>query len=360
MTESTVRARVVVVGGGPRASFFLRQASLLRDRFEILGVYSRSDETRAQIEAKWGLQTFDSVGPLIALKPEFALVAVARVAAMEPTIAFAEAGIPVMVETPPAPKRTDLRELWGRVGEAGLVQVAEQSLYMPSHLAKLAAVNDGIIGTPTSVHVSSNHLYHAVAIMRGFLKPDSGPATVRATDFIARLVDPVINDVWQDDQSEKPRGTTLATVEFGASMGFYDFTHFQWFNPLRSRRLLIRGSHGEFNDNDIVRLADGAVIESRVLRRQTGIDLNHEGFDLDNISIDGRVLFRNPFKGLRMSDEDIAAALLLVTMAAWVRDEGIAPYPLAHGSQDHLIGLAIEEAAATGQTVTTVREAWGE
>jgi len=71
-------------------------------------------------------------------------------------------------------------------------------------------------------------------------------------------------------------------------------------------------------------------------------------------------LFRNPFKGLRMSDEDIAAGLLLVTMAAWVRDEGVAPYPLADGSQDHLIGLAIEEAASTGQTVSTVREAWGQ
>lgn len=358
MTKLPVRARFVVVGGGPRASFFLRQASLLRDRFEVVGVYSRSAETRARVAAKWGVPTCDSVEALLGLKPEFAFVGVARVAAMAPTIAFAEAGIPVMVETPPAPDATDLRELWGRVGATGLVQVAEQSLSMPSHLAKLAAVEDGLIGTPTSVHVSSNHLYHAVAIMRAFLKPDSGPTSVRATDFVAPLVDPVINDVWQDDQSQTPHETTLATVDFGSSMGFYDFTHFQWFNPLRSRRLLIRGSSGELNDDDIVRLANNAIIQSVVLRRQTGIDLNHEGFDLDHISIDGRVLFRNPFKGLRMSDEDIAAALLLVKMTAWVRGEGVAPYPLADGSQDHLLGLAIEQAAATGQTVTTVREAW--
>jgi len=360
MTELTVRARFVVVGGGPRASFFLRQASRLRDRFDVVGVHSRSAETRARVEARWGLPTFDSVEALIALKPEFAFVGVARVAAMDPTIAFAEAGIPVMVETPPAPEAPALRELWGRVGHEGLVQVAEQSLFMPSHLAKLAAVEDGIIGTPTSIHVSSNHLYHAVAIMRRFLKSGSGATTVRASDFMAPLVDPIINDVWQHDQSEKLKGTTLATVDFGSSMGFYDFTQHQWFNPLRARRLLIRGSQGEFNNSEIVRLADGAIIESRVLRRQTGIDLNHEGFDLDHISIDGRVLFRNPFKGLRMSDEDIAAGLLLVTMAAWVPDEGVAPYPLADGSQDHLIGLAIEEAASTGQTVSTVREAWGQ
>lgn len=358
MTNSIPRARIVVVGGGPRASFFLRQAALLPERFAVVGVYSRSAETRAAVEAKWGLTTFDTVDALIDLKPDFAFVAVARVAAMEPTIAFAEAGIPVMVETPPAPQTEDLRELWARVGHTDLVQVAEHSMYMPSNIAKLAAVEDGLIGAPTSVHVSSNHLYHAVAIMRGFLHTGFGPTTVRASDFIAPLVTPVINDVWQEDQSERQNATTLATVDFGGTMGLYDFTNMQWFNPLRSRRLLIRGSHGEFNDNDIVRLADDAIVESRVLRRQTGIDLNHEGFDLDNISIDGQVLYRNPFKGLRMSDEDIAASNLLAGMAAWILGDGPAPYPLADGSQDHLIGLAIEESAASGQPVTTAREAW--
>jgi predicted dehydrogenase len=358
MTNSIPRARVVVVGGGPRASFFLRQASLLPERFTVVGVHSRSAETRAAVEAKWGLTTYDTVEALIDLKPDFAFVAVARVGSMEPTIAFAEAGIPVMVETPPAPQAQDLRDIWARVGQTGLVQVAEHSMYMPSHLAKLAAVESGLIGTPTSVHVSSNHLYHAVAVMRGFLHPGFGPTTVRASDFVAPLVTPVINDVWQEDQSEQASATTLATVDFGETMGLYDFTHFQWFNPLRSRRLLIRGSLGEFNDNHIVRLSDNAIVESRVLRRQTGIDLNHEGFDLDNISIDGQVLYRNPFKGLRMSDEDIAAANLLVGMSSWVLGDAPAPYPLADGSQDHLIGLAIEESAASGQLVTTAREAW--
>ncbi|HEV7566007.1 MAG TPA: Gfo/Idh/MocA family oxidoreductase [Microbacteriaceae bacterium] len=358
MTDSIPRARIVVVGGGPRASFFLRQATLLPERFEVVGVHSRSAETRAAVEAKWGFTTYDSVEALIDLKPDFAFVAVARVGAMEPTIAFAEAGIPVMVETPPAPGVQDLRDLWTRVGSTDLVQVAEHSMYMPSNIAKLAAVEKGMIGTPTSVHVSSNHQYHAVAIMRGFLQAGLGETTVRATDFTAPLVNPVINDVWQDDLTPQDRATTLATVDFGGTMGLYDFTDLQWFNPLRSRRLLIRGSLGEFNDNNIVRLSDDAIVESHVLRRQTGIDLNHEGFDLDNISIDGQVLYRNPFKGRRMSDEDIAAANLLAAMTAWVLGDGPAPYPLADGSQDHLIGLAIEESAATSQPVTTAREAW--
>jgi hypothetical protein len=49
---------------------------------------------------------------------------------------------------------------------------------------------------------------------------------------------------------------------------------------------------------------------------------------------------------------------LLQAMAAWVRGDGPAPYPLAEGAHDHLVALAIEEAAATDRTVTTTTEPW--
>ena len=42
-----------------------------------------------------------------------------------------------------------------------------------------------------------------------------------------------------------------------------------------------------------------------------------------------------------------------------VSDECIAPYPLAQGCQDHLIGLAIDESAATGALMVTGVEPWG-
>ena len=45
-------------------------------------------------------------------------------------------------------------------------------------------------------------------------------------------------------------------------------------------------------------------------------------------------------------------------MAAWVRGDGPPPYPLADGAQDHLIALAIEQAADTDRTTVTSVEAW--
>ena len=46
------------------------------------------------------------------------------------------------------------------------------------------------------------------------------------------------------------------------------------------------------------------------------------------------------------------------SIAAWTRGAGPPPYPLAEASQDHLIGLAIEESAALDRPVTTTTGPW--
>lgn len=45
-------------------------------------------------------------------------------------------------------------------------------------------------------------------------------------------------------------------------------------------------------------------------------------------------------------------------MAAWCRDDGPPPYPLAEGCQDQLTGLAIEESVASARPVQTGVEPW--
>jgi hypothetical protein len=139
----------------------------------------------------------------------------------------------------------------------------------------------------------------------------------------------------------------------------YDFTDNQWFNPLRSNRIVVRGSLGELVDDRVCRLVDRVtVVESPLVRRQTGIDLNLEGFDLDHISFEGSVVYRNRYQGCRLAEDDISVTTITERMAAWCRDAGPEPYPLADACQDHLVALAMEESARTGGTVTTTREAW--
>jgi hypothetical protein len=198
-----------------------------------------------------------------------------------------------------------------------------------------------------------------VSLIRGLLGVGHDAAEVRGQAFVAPLANPLSPGGWSGDGAPQQLSTTLATIDFGGRMGLYDFTDNQWWNPLRARRLTVRGSLGELVDDRVVRLVDPTTpVESSLVRRQTGVDLNLEGLDLKHISFDGRVVYRNPFVGSGMSDDDIAVADIVVRAGAWARDEGPEPYPLAEACQDHLIGLAIEESVRTGRPVVTAKEAW--
>ncbi len=93
---------------------------------------------------------------------------------------------------------------------------------------------------------------------------------------------------------------------------------------------------------------------------RTGYHLRLDGLETDRISLCDTILFRNPYIGLRLNDEEIAISTMLTAMAARCRDEGPAPYPPADGCQDHLVALAIEESVSSGAPVITAAEAWAD
>jgi predicted dehydrogenase len=328
----------------------------------VTGVLSRRPDRAAEVASAWGISTVTSVEALLASGPEFVVPCVPWSEMAPTTMQLVEAGMAVVAETPPAADLAGLRDLWAGLVDRDLVQVAEQYLLMPQHHARMAVVADGVIGDVTSVQVSSTHLYHAVSMIRGFLGVGRGSVRVRAAAFTAPLANPLGTGGWSGSAEPQQLTTTLATLDFGPEkMGLYDFTDNQWWNPLRARRIVIRGTKGEIVDEKITRLVDPFTpVESHLLRRQAGLDLNLEGVDLQHISVDGRVVYRNPFLGARYSEDDLAVAELLTAAGAWRRGEGGPPYPLANACHDHQVALAIIESVRTGQTVTTSVEAWSE
>jgi predicted dehydrogenase len=334
--------RFAIVGRGWRARFFTRLAEVLPDRFAVTQSLGRDDELTG--------------------RPDFVVVSVPWPVTPVQIVRYVERGVPVLAETPPAPDAEGLCDLWSTVGASGLVQVAEQYLLMPGHAARLALARAGVLGTVTSAQVSSTHLYHAVSIMRGLLGVHHERATVRAHPFTAPLVDPLTPAGWTGDGTERDARTTIATLDFGGGRsGLYDFTDNQWWNPLRGDRIVVRGSRGELVDDRVTRLVDPTTpVREELVRRHTGRELNLEGFDLDHVSFGGTVVYRNPYRGARLSDEEIAIATMLDRTAAWCRGEGEPPYPLADGCQDHWLGLAIEDAARRGTAVTTGPGPWTE
>jgi predicted dehydrogenase len=352
--------RFGLVGYGWRAQYFLKLAALFPDRLQAAGVAVRRTETGERVRDRWKIPSYTSPAELLTHeRPDFVISSVPWAANPGIVTDLVQAGVRVLSETPPAPDLDGLRALWRQVGPSGLVQVAEQYPLMPAHAARARLVADGVIGQPTSVQVSSTHLYHAIALIRGLLHVGFETDTVHGRTFTAPLVDPLVRDAWTDDDTPKDAATTIATLDFGGAMGLYDFTDNQWHNQLRARRIVIRGSQGEIVDDQVVRLAEPrTIVRSPLVRRQIGYDLDLDGYDTDHLTFEGRVVYHNDLAGQRLPDEEIAISTLLLDMAAWCRDEGPAPYPLAEACQDHLLALAIESATSSDRTITTTSESW--
>lgn len=350
-----------VIGAGWRSEFYIRLGQLMPEKFELVGVVVRNPERAGEFQADFGISIFESITALLQFaRPDFVIVAVSWAANPQVVEEFVALGIPVLCETPPAPDAPALQALWSAVGSSDLVQVAEQYLFLPGHSARLAAVKADAIGAPTSVEISSTHGYHAVSIMRGFLGVGYEPALINSHTFVAPLIDPLSRAGWNKDLTATSRSTTVATIDFGlGKSGIYNFVENQWHNQLRHRRIVIRGSAGEIVDNQLIALVTGpAIVESEFRRYQLGIDLNLDGFDTEHISLNGKVIYKNPFIGLRLMDEEIAIATLMLGMKDWVEGSGSAPYPLREACQDHLISLAVDVSALTGKPVRTEREVW--
>src|SRR5882757_5710305 len=342
-----------IVGSGWRSEYFWRLAAELAG-VTCVGVVSRRPKD-LPVPVHLSLDEC-----LATAKPDFVVTAVPWGVTPSLVVELVRRGVPVLAETPPAPDLDGLRELWRQVGDSGLVQVAEQYSRMPAHAARIALVRSGVIGAPTRVDVSSTHQYHAVSLIRTLLGVGRGPAEVRAVRTTAPLADPLSRAGWADPVEVKQATTTIATIAFrDGGFGVYDFTDNQWHNQLLMRRLLVRGTIGELRDQEVVRLtADRTIVRSPIVRRQTGYDLDLDGFDTDHITLGSEVLYRNPYQGRRWNDEEIAIASLMEDTATWVSDNGPEPYPLADGIHDHRIALAIEEAADLGTTVRVADEPW--
>jgi predicted dehydrogenase len=342
-----------LVGTGYRARLIARIAARLPDRFVVTGMLSRHPDAGASIPQVGDLDA------LLAPSPAFVLPAVPIAATATVVEELVGRGVAVLAETPPASDGPGLHRLWKAVGLSGLVQVAEQYPRHPMTAARIAAVRAGAIGDVGSAEASLTQSYHAVAVLRAVLGVGDAAAEVRAVAHRAPLVAPWSRAGWTRDAEPHMTTTTLATLDFGGTMGRYDFTDGQTRNPLRAFRFLARGSTGEIAGERLVRLnGPQTVVESELVRRDLGGHRDYEDRELVQISLDGEPLWRNAFPGGGLSDEGLAIADLLEATGRWAADDGPAPYPLAEAAQDQLLGLAIAEAAASGAPVRTPAGTW--
>lgn len=361
-SESARHATVGLIGAGWRAEYFLRIARDLPERFTVARVLVRTEESASSVAEKWGVPTTTSLADFLTGGYDYVVVSTPWAVVPELIEALVGAGIPVLSETPPAPDAAALRSLWASVGGAP-VQVAEQYFLQPHHAARLAIVRSGLIGEVSSARLSVAHGYHGVSLARLFLGVGFDPVAIRAD----ALADPLLSSNgrggWHDEFEPVPGRRTVALLRFadtgsGEHNAVFDFTDEQYFSPVRSRHTSVRGDRGEISDNSVTHLVGPGNPAAGELRRDvTGVESDLAGNYLRRVTLHADVYWQNRFAPARLNDDEIAVAEVMHCMAVFVQT-GEAFYPLAEASHDHYLGLLIDEAATTGETVRSQPMPW--
>ncbi|NQX63603.1 Gfo/Idh/MocA family protein [Paenibacillus qinlingensis] len=353
--------KISIIGGaGFRAQYFLRIAQALPEQFQISSMVVRDPSKRIAMEEQWRVPAYHSLEELLKYdRPDFIVLCVSSSQSLDYLIKLAKVGIPVLVETPPAPDMQGLELLHDKLTLTGAkVQVAEQYQFHPVQEARLALIRSGKLGVISETTVSISHLYHAVSLIRRILGITFEEVKIKAMRFESKWVSGPTRSGPPAEDRMIPMQRDLAWLDFGDRLGIYDFTKDQHRSWIRSNHLSIRGERGEIFDNRILIQQENTVpLQMDLKRINRGEYENAEGYFLQGFLCGEQWLYRNPFAPARLYDDEIAIASCLAKMAEY-SNGGPEFYSLAEASQDHYLGMMIEKAIMTGETVTTSKPYW--
>lgn len=348
-----------VIGAGYRAGFFLRVARALPHLFRVCGVVARREESRATVEAEWGVPSYPTLAALLEeATPAFAVVSVSAGAAPALIADAASHGLPVLAETPPAPDLEGLLSLYGLVEEGARIQVAEQYHLEPLISAQIAIARSSRLGCVTEAFASVCHGYHGVSVLRRLLGIGFESALVTAHEFTSRMQAGPGRSGDPEEARQIDESHVSARLDFGGRLGVIDFTTDQYRSWIRSPHVLVRGDRGELRDTELRYVEDFRTpMRSAIHRLDAGHAGNHEGMFLRGLVEGGNWLYRNPFLPARLADDELSIAALLRGMAEYVHG-GPEVYSLAEACQDQYLALAIQQSVESGESIRTETQPW--
>jgi hypothetical protein len=165
---------------------------------------------------------------MLADRPAFVVLAVPRTATPYLLRELADARVPVLAETPPAPDLVTLAGLADLAASDARIQVAEQYQFQPHHAARLAVARSGILGTVTQAQASVAHDYHGIDLLRRYLGVSFEPVTITARRFESSIVAGPDRSGPPDRERIETSDQLLAWLDFGDRLGVYDFTPDQY------------------------------------------------------------------------------------------------------------------------------------
>jgi len=332
-------------GSGWRAEFFLRAAKALPQRFRCIGVITRNEEKARYFTKEFGVKCYTTAELLLTDNtPAFMVVSVNASVSTDITLGLLRKGLPILMETPPAPNLDKLKYLQNSMPKDALLQIAEQYPLQPMHMARLTFLRMGKLGTLQHAQISYTHGFHAMALMRRYLDIGIEDAKITAVSFPISVVAGYTRTGEPAEERIVEKQQTIALLDFGGKTGLLNFESDQHRSWVRSPIIQIKGERGEVFNHKIKYLQDFKTpVESDFIRKDLGREENFEGFDLKGIFADGEWLYRNPYCGSRLTDDEIAVAACMDGMVEYING-GSGFYGLHEAAHDLYLSIKINDA----------------
>ena len=329
--------RFGIVGAGWRSEFYIRIAQALPEKFEITGMYIRSVQSAAKFAEKYDVKIMHTLDDLLSSRPDFVVSCVNKGSICDEIEVLCNKGIAVLSETPIGTSLQQIKDFEGSVKPEWKVQVAEQFHFQPRNQAIKAVIDSGILGQVHQVQLSCCHDYHAVSLIRYFLNIANKLPEVKSI----ALPDTVVRYNGRNGITEPTEITSqqkISVMMYPNQTAIYDFNMEQYFSDIRNSRIVIRGTKGEII-NDTVTYLDGTTpMKFDLIRNYCGTNESLDGMYLDAITGNGKILYRNPFRGARLTDEEIAIACCLIKMGEYI-ESGISFYDIKDAATDSKTAL---------------------
>ncbi|MDQ1911901.1 Gfo/Idh/MocA family oxidoreductase [Paenibacillus sp. GD4] len=350
----------ILGGAGFRAQYYLRIAQALPDRFQVSGMVVRDEAKGKALEQQWKVNTYRTLEELLSKeRPDFVVESVSLSARGGYLLQLSNLGIPVLAETPPAADLQGLTTLYEKLTSMrARVQVAEQYHLHPVNQARAAVIKQGRLGSITEATVSVSHFYHGVSLIRRMLGVGFEEVAIRGMRFHTEWMAGPNRSGPPKEEKRIPAQRDLAWLDFGDKLGIYDFTKDQHRSWIRSNHLSVRGERGEIFDNRLTVMKDYRTPLHLDMKRINKGELeNQEGYFLQGYMAGEQWAYENPFAPARLYDDELAIAHCLEKMADYAAG-GPEFYSLSEASHDQYLGLLIEQAIQTGETVRSVPQPW--
>lgn len=350
------KIRFAVAGSGWRAQFYVRAARLLPGEFELTGVLCRTKESAQAFERAHGVHCVTTLEALLEAGPEFVVSCVSKAGMAQMVMRLLEAGVPALSETPLATDISTLREVFEAQRRTGTpLELAEQYFLYPTHQARRAVIERGLLGDVHLCSLSMAHDYHAVSLLRWYLGEERGRVDIRAR----RIKKPIIvtggrgGYVTDGQSGEEVR--VLAQLDYtGGRLGLYDFSGVQYHSAIRSSHIRILGTRGEIADEEVRWLTP----ENRPARAQLCVRRDMMTGTIRAIDLENERLYENPFRSdVPMDEDEIAVCTVLRRTAASLRG-GQRHYPLVHTFRDAYLSCLMNGAAGEDGRIHSVEMEW--